>query len=98
MKKRVHYWPVGRHAGLAYLPLCGIILLCGFNLTAGGLEQATPQDAAAPAPLASAHFHHLHLNTTDPAAAIAFYTSKFDSEKARFAGLMDAVWAQKSWM
>jgi catechol 2,3-dioxygenase-like lactoylglutathione lyase family enzyme len=45
-----------------------------------------------------AHFHHLHLNTTDPTAAIDFYTSKFDCEKARFAGLMDAVWAQKSWL
>jgi catechol 2,3-dioxygenase-like lactoylglutathione lyase family enzyme len=45
-----------------------------------------------------AHFHHLHLNTTDEKAAIDFYTSKFDCEKARFAGLTDAVWAQKSWL
>jgi hypothetical protein len=45
-----------------------------------------------------AHFHHLHLNVTDPAAAIAFYTSKFDCETGKFAGLMDAVWAQKSWI
>jgi catechol 2,3-dioxygenase-like lactoylglutathione lyase family enzyme len=54
------------------------------------------QPAAPPAPLA--HFHHVHLNATDPAAAIDFYTSKFDCEKARFAGKMDAVWAQKSWL
>ncbi len=52
--------------------------------------------AAQPAP--EVHFHHLHLNNTDPAAAIDFYTSKFDSEKARFAGAQDAVWAQKSWL
>jgi catechol 2,3-dioxygenase-like lactoylglutathione lyase family enzyme len=45
-----------------------------------------------------AHFHHLHLNTLDPAAAIDFYTSKFDCEKAKFAGRADAVWAQKSWL
>lgn len=45
-----------------------------------------------------AHFHHLHLNTTDPKAAIDFYTSKFDCEKAKFAGVEDAVWAQKSWL
>ncbi len=45
-----------------------------------------------------AHFHHVHLNVTDPAAAIAFYTSKFDCEKASFAGTQDAVWAQKSWL
>src|SRR5262245_40080551 len=54
-----------------------------------------PSDTAAVAP---AHFHHLHLNTTDPAAAINFYTGNFECEKRRFAGLMDAVWAQKSWL
>ena len=48
--------------------------------------------------LTDAHFHHLHLNSTDPKAAIEFYTSKFDAEKARFAGVMDAVWTQKSWI
>jgi catechol 2,3-dioxygenase-like lactoylglutathione lyase family enzyme len=45
-----------------------------------------------------AHFHHIHLNATDPAAAIDFYTSKFDCEKAKFAGEWDAVWAQKAWI
>jgi catechol 2,3-dioxygenase-like lactoylglutathione lyase family enzyme len=44
------------------------------------------------------HFHHLHLNATDPKADIEFYTTKFDAEKASFKGLVDAVWAQKSWM
>jgi catechol 2,3-dioxygenase-like lactoylglutathione lyase family enzyme len=47
---------------------------------------------------AESHFHHLHLNATDPKAAIDFYTSKFDSEKARLNGKVDAVWAQKSWI
>ncbi len=47
---------------------------------------------------APAHFHHLHLNTTDPAKAIDFYTNTFDCEKARFAGVLDAVWTQKSWL
>jgi catechol 2,3-dioxygenase-like lactoylglutathione lyase family enzyme len=45
----------------------------------------------------SAHFHHLHLNTTDPAAAIKFYTSKFDCEQRQFLD-QDAVWAQQSWL
>ena len=45
----------------------------------------------------AAHFHHLHLNSTDPAAAIGFYATRFDCEKARFAG-QDAVRAQKSWL
>ncbi len=45
----------------------------------------------------SAHFHHLHLNTTDPTGAIKFYTSKFDCEQRRFLD-QDAVWAQQSWL
>ena len=44
------------------------------------------------------HFHHVHLNTTDLKAAIDFYPAKFDAEKAKFAGTVDAVWAQKSWL
>src|SRR5437899_11489326 len=51
---------------------------------------------AADSPTAPARFHHLHLNSTDPAKAIEFYTNTFDCEKAKFAGVMDAVWAQKS--
>jgi len=45
-----------------------------------------------------AHFHHIHLNATDPAAAIDFYTTKFDCEKANFAGEWEGVWAQKAWI
>jgi catechol 2,3-dioxygenase-like lactoylglutathione lyase family enzyme len=48
-------------------------------------------------PAQTAHFHHVHLNTTDPAKAIAFYTSKFDCEKASFGG-KDAVKAQDVWL
>ncbi|HJZ68570.1 MAG TPA: VOC family protein [Blastocatellia bacterium] len=75
---------------------CATILPVGVNPKADSFAQANPQEVAAP--IVSAHFHHLHLNTTDPAAAINFYTSKFDCEKGRFAGVMDAVWAQKSWL
>jgi catechol 2,3-dioxygenase-like lactoylglutathione lyase family enzyme len=49
-------------------------------------------------PMPPAHFHHIHLNATDPAAAIDFYTTKFDCEKAKFAGEWDGVWAQKAWI
>src|SRR6185436_13264849 len=52
--------------------------------------------AAAPA-LAQTHFHHAHLNSTDPAAAIDFYTTHLSGEKATFDG-RDAVWTQKSWL
>ena len=64
-----------------------LILLALLNL---------PVPAAAQEPV-RAHFHHIHLNATDPAAAIDFYTHKFDCEKGRFAGA-EAVWAQKSWI
>jgi catechol 2,3-dioxygenase-like lactoylglutathione lyase family enzyme/predicted enzyme related to lactoylglutathione lyase len=45
----------------------------------------------------TAHFHHVHLNATDPASALRFYTTKFDCEESRFAG-KPSVWAQKSWL
>jgi catechol 2,3-dioxygenase-like lactoylglutathione lyase family enzyme len=45
-----------------------------------------------------AHFHHLHLNATDPAADIQFYTTKFEAERGKFAGAIDAVWAHKAWI
>lgn len=45
----------------------------------------------------SAHFHHVHINSTDPAAAIELYTHHFDCEKSSYQG-QDAVWAQKSWL
>lgn len=68
-------------------------------LAAWGLRAApdAPADADKQAKQ-EAHFHHLHLNATDPAAAVDFYTAKFDCEKGKFLGLSDAVWAQKSWL
>lgn len=44
-----------------------------------------------------AHFHHVALNASNPAAAAAFYTTKFDAKPASFAG-KPAVWTQKSWL
>jgi catechol 2,3-dioxygenase-like lactoylglutathione lyase family enzyme len=60
------------------------------------LAAAAAANAQAPAPVA--HFHHVHLNATDPAAAILFYTSKFKARKESFAGLGDAVWTGDSWL
>ena len=54
--------------------------------------------AQAPPVAPLAHFHHLHLNSTDPAAAIEFYTSKLEAEKRKFGGAVDAVWANHSWL
>jgi catechol 2,3-dioxygenase-like lactoylglutathione lyase family enzyme len=64
------------------------------------------QQAPAPAQPAReplAHFHHVHLNSVDPEAAIAYYTKHFASERAQFRGSagdtgVPAVWAQKSWL
>lgn len=70
-------------------------LILTFTLLVLLAIKATPQDKP---PELKAHFHHVHLNVTDPKAAADFYTSKFDCEKAQFAGKQDAVWAQKSWL
>jgi catechol 2,3-dioxygenase-like lactoylglutathione lyase family enzyme len=62
---------------------------------------ATPERAAetTPTPLIQgARWHHFHVNSIDPPAAIAYYTKYFDAQPARFAGIMDAVWTQKSWL
>jgi catechol 2,3-dioxygenase-like lactoylglutathione lyase family enzyme len=71
-------------------------LVCGARATSQ--EQPPARSAETQPAFAPGHFHHLHLNSTDPASAIDFYTSKFDCEKGRFAGVRDAVWAQKSWL
>ena len=46
---------------------------------------------------AQTHFHHVHLNSTDPRAAIEFYTTHLSGDKATFDGA-DAVWTQSSWL
>ena len=74
-----------------------IVLIVGVAFP-GNVQQTTPSPTPTFPATALAHFHHLHLNATDPLAAIAFYTTKFDCEKGRFNGSTDAVWAQKSWM
>jgi hypothetical protein len=48
------------------------------------LASATPARVPLPAP----GFHHVHLNSVDPEAAIDFYTRQFPSTvKSSFAGL-----------
>ena len=44
-----------------------------------------------------ARWHHVHFNSTDPAAAIDYYTKHFDAKPASFAGT-GAVWTQQSWL
>jgi catechol 2,3-dioxygenase-like lactoylglutathione lyase family enzyme len=70
-------------------------LLCALVLIAIAAVAHAQERAAAPP---AAHFHHVHLNATDPATAILFYTSKFKSRKESFAGLADGIWTGDSWL
>lgn len=45
-----------------------------------------------------ARFHHLHLNSADPAAAMEWYLKTLPSEKRKFAGLADALFTHQSWL
>lgn len=87
--------PVRRTIRLTVFSLVLFAITFSFLITGNSQSQA---GQTVPPSANEAHFHHLHLNSLDPKAAIDFYTSRFDSEKAKFAGLVDAVWTQKSWM
>ncbi len=43
------------------------------------------------------HFHHAHLNSTDPQGAMAWYLEHLSAEKAKLGG-EDALWTQQSWL
>ncbi len=58
---------------------------------------ATPASIDVPL-IAGAHFHHVHINSVDPHASIAYYLKHFNAKPAKFAGQTDAVWVQKSWL
>ncbi len=62
----------------------------------GGLAPAGPRSEGPPAQ--QVHFHHIHLNTTDPEAAIDFYTSRFAAERAKFAPREDGVRTARGWL
>jgi catechol 2,3-dioxygenase-like lactoylglutathione lyase family enzyme len=83
---------------VSFLLFSAALALCASGFDAQEAKQTASETKPAEAQFAEAHFHHLHLNTLDPKGAIDFYTSKFDCEKAKFAGTLDAVWAQKSWL
>jgi catechol 2,3-dioxygenase-like lactoylglutathione lyase family enzyme len=68
----------------------GLLLVAGVAALA---QPPTPQQAAAHQ---LAHFHHLHFNSVDPAAAIHFYTTRFNGVEKKFSG-QDAVWTGRGW-
>jgi catechol 2,3-dioxygenase-like lactoylglutathione lyase family enzyme len=77
----------------------GAILFGTISILLIASLMAMPQQPSQQPPQVQlAHFHHLHLNATDPDAAIEFYAKHFDSEKGKFGGTMNALWTQKSWI
>jgi len=76
MKKRT---AIGTFDSCAHrLLLASLVLFLAWPTTAGGRQEASVKIA----------FHHVHLNSTDPAAAVTFYTTTFDvTRKAAVAGM-----------
>jgi predicted enzyme related to lactoylglutathione lyase len=94
LEKKYWLWPMF----ISSLLFSGALALRSSEFNAQEPKPQAAENKPAEAQSPEAHFHHLHLNTLDPKGAIDFYTSKFDCEKAKFAGMLDAVWAQKSWL
>ena len=46
----------------------------------------------------SAHFHHVHLNVTDPECTLAFYERFFGAVRLRYRGLADALFTERSFL
>jgi catechol 2,3-dioxygenase-like lactoylglutathione lyase family enzyme len=45
-----------------------------------------------------AHFHHVHLNATDPPKTLQFYSSVFGATPTKFNGLADALFTERSFI
>ncbi len=72
--------------------------LLGAGLTLSASAAQPPAAPPNPPPVVEgAHWHHIHINATDPAAAADFYPRHFKAEKVLRNGA-PAVWTQKSWM
>ena len=65
------------------LRTCVLLLACG---------SATAQDPP------KAHFHHVHLNVTDPAKTIEYYTRIHGATTVKYANKVDALFTEKSFI
>ncbi len=57
-----------------------------------------PENNAAenpPEEIEPAHFHHVHLNVTDPAKSLRFYEFMFGAIQVRFRGVSDALFTER---
>jgi predicted enzyme related to lactoylglutathione lyase len=92
MKRKTANGGLSAWTGLLLLP--SLVLFSALAMTTGGLRAATASQEA-PAQVA---FHHVHLNSTDPAAAISFYTKTFDvTKKTALAGI-EAVQSENMYL
>jgi len=46
----------------------------------------------------AAHFHHVHLNVTDPTKTIQFYSTVFGAVPTKFGGVSDALFTERSFI
>lgn len=76
------------HTRSAVLLLCGLSICVYSGATAADTQAATP----------SAHFHHVHLNVTDPKATIAFYEKFFGASEVSYRGLSAGLFTEKSFI
>jgi predicted enzyme related to lactoylglutathione lyase len=85
-------------AGFMRVPKTLIVAIFGISLllpSVAGHTQDIAKPSQDPQPAA---FHHVHLNSTDPQSAIAFYTKTFDvTRETRIAGL-DAVQSENMFL
>ena len=66
------------------------IALCVVFITAGLIGPALAQE------IEPAHFHHVHLNVTDPERSIEFYSKIFGAVPVKFRNVADAVFTERS--
>ena len=58
----------------------------------------TSAAAGTPPATQRVHFHHVHLNVTDPKATIAFYEKFFGASEVSYRGVSDGLFTEKSFI
>jgi catechol 2,3-dioxygenase-like lactoylglutathione lyase family enzyme len=72
----------------------------GVAAAGGGSTPAAMAESQPPAggERESAHFHHVHLNVTDPEKSLWFYPFMFGATKLKFRGVADALFTERSYI
>jgi catechol 2,3-dioxygenase-like lactoylglutathione lyase family enzyme len=74
-----------------------LLIASAGSRVAGAIQQTSGQQpSAATTPVY--RFHHVHLNSVNPEAAIDFYATHFNATRDRFEGKAPAVKAQGKWL